>query len=134
MQICAPNQCTEAADPSGWIRKKLEEAKEEGNLVGGPADSINLGSWDLLDQAAYTSWDEISNMYIAEDSWVWVQSEKMQLILKTLEASGSLEFWWGGWGGDILVEMGGGAVAAGVGGYWEEVWDVEPSGAGPGRE
>jgi len=42
MQICAPNQWTEAADPSGLIRGKLEEAEEEGNPVEGPAVSINL--------------------------------------------------------------------------------------------
>jgi len=39
------------------------------------------------------------------DSAVWVQSEKMNLTLKRLEAPGSLEVW-GGWGGDILVETG----------------------------
>ena len=33
---------TEAAGPWGWIREKLEEAEEEGDPVGGPADSINL--------------------------------------------------------------------------------------------
>ena len=32
MQIFAPNQWTEAADPPGWIRERLEEAEEEGNL------------------------------------------------------------------------------------------------------
>ena len=42
MQIFAPNQWTEAADPCGWIRGKVEEAEEEGNLVGGPDVSINL--------------------------------------------------------------------------------------------
>ena len=42
MQIFAPNQWTEAADPCGWIREKLEEAEEEGDPVGGPAVSINL--------------------------------------------------------------------------------------------
>jgi len=50
MQICAPNQWTEAADPSGWIRGKLEAAEEEGdNSVGAPAVSINLDPWDLSD-------------------------------------------------------------------------------------
>ena len=47
MQIFAPNQWTEAADLCGWIREKLEEAEEEGDPVGGPADSINLDHWDL---------------------------------------------------------------------------------------
>jgi hypothetical protein len=47
MQIFAPNQWTEAAEPCGWIREKLEEAEEEGNPVGEPAVSINLDPWDL---------------------------------------------------------------------------------------
>ena len=42
MQIFAPNQWTETSDPRGWIREKLEEAKEEGDPIGGPAVSINL--------------------------------------------------------------------------------------------
>jgi hypothetical protein len=49
MQTFAPNQWTEAADPCGWIREKLEEAEEEGNPVGGPAVSINLDPQDLSD-------------------------------------------------------------------------------------
>jgi hypothetical protein len=44
MQIFAPNQWTEAADPCGWIRERLKEAEEEGNPVGGWAVSINLDS------------------------------------------------------------------------------------------
>ena len=47
---------------------------------------------------------------------------KMHLTLKRLEASGSLEVWWGrGRGGDILMETGDG----------EEVWDMEQSESGP---
>jgi hypothetical protein len=42
MQLFVHNQLTEAADPCGWIRERLEEAEEEGNPVGGPAVSINL--------------------------------------------------------------------------------------------
>jgi hypothetical protein len=42
MLIFAPNQWTEAADPCGWIGKKLKEAEEEGDPVVGPAVSINL--------------------------------------------------------------------------------------------
>jgi len=49
MQIYAPNQRTEAADPSGWIRENLEEAEEEGNPVGVPGVLINLDPWNLLD-------------------------------------------------------------------------------------
>jgi hypothetical protein len=42
MQIFASNQWTEAADPCGLIRERLEEAEEEGDLVGGPTVSVNL--------------------------------------------------------------------------------------------
>jgi hypothetical protein len=42
MQIFAPNQWIETADPCGCIGGKLEEAEEDGEPVGGPADSINL--------------------------------------------------------------------------------------------
>jgi hypothetical protein len=41
MQIFAPNQWTEGADPCGWIRERVEKAEEEGNPLGGPAVSIN---------------------------------------------------------------------------------------------
>jgi hypothetical protein len=41
MQIFAPKQRTEAANPCGKIRKKLEGPEEEGDPVG-PAVSINL--------------------------------------------------------------------------------------------
>jgi hypothetical protein len=49
MQIFILNQGTEAADPCGWIREKLEEAEEEGDPVGQPAVSINLLPWGLSD-------------------------------------------------------------------------------------
>jgi hypothetical protein len=42
MQIFALNQWTEDSDPCGRLRKRQKEAEEEGNPVGGPADSINL--------------------------------------------------------------------------------------------
>jgi hypothetical protein len=32
MQLFVPNHWTVAADPCGWIREKLEEAEEEGDL------------------------------------------------------------------------------------------------------
>jgi hypothetical protein len=38
---------------------------------------------------------------MAEDLWVWVQSERMYLTLKRLDALGSLDVWWvgdSGWG------------------------------------
>jgi hypothetical protein len=42
MQIFAPNQWTEAGDPCGRIREKLEEAEEEEAPQGRPAVSTNL--------------------------------------------------------------------------------------------
>jgi hypothetical protein len=48
MQIIAPDQWTEAADSCGWIRKRLEEAEEESNSVGGQTVSFNLYPRDLL--------------------------------------------------------------------------------------
>jgi hypothetical protein len=47
IQIFAPNQWTEAADPCCWIRERLEETVEKGDPVGGPAVLINLDPWDL---------------------------------------------------------------------------------------
>jgi hypothetical protein len=49
MQIFTPNQWTEAADPCGWIRRKLEEDEKEGNPVGGQVVIINLDPRDLSD-------------------------------------------------------------------------------------
>jgi len=45
-----------------------------------------------------------THIHTANSSCVWVQSEKMHLILKGLDAPGSLEVWCGGWGEDILVK------------------------------
>jgi hypothetical protein len=42
MQIFAPHQRTEAADPCGSNRGKLEEAEEEGNTIEGSLVLINL--------------------------------------------------------------------------------------------
>ena len=50
----------------------------------------SLKHW-TMNQAAYNSWYEATNTYTAEDCQVWVQSEKMYLALKRLEAPGSLE-------------------------------------------
>jgi hypothetical protein len=94
MQIYAPNQWTEAADPCGCITKRQEEAKKEGNHVGGPAVSINLDPQDLSNTepgSIYQLVCEAPNTYTAGDCWVWVQSEKMHLTLKRLESPGSLE-------------------------------------------
>ena len=48
-QIFIHNQLKQAAVPCGWIREKLEKAKEEGNPVGGPAVTINLHPQNLSD-------------------------------------------------------------------------------------
>ena len=117
MQIFAPNQWIGAAYPSGWIRERLEEA-EEGDPVGGPAVSINLDQEisQTTNQATYSSWYEAPNTYTAEDSWVCVQSEKMHLTLKRLEAPVNFEVWLdGGWG----------VWTSSQAGSREEVWDVE---------
>ena len=49
MQIFAPNQWTETADPCGWISEELEEPEEGGDPVGGPSVSINLDPRHLSD-------------------------------------------------------------------------------------
>jgi hypothetical protein len=49
MQIFTPNQWTEAGDPCGCVREKLEEAEEESDPIGRPAVSTNLDPWDLSD-------------------------------------------------------------------------------------
>jgi hypothetical protein len=109
MQIFMPNQWTEAADPCGWIREKIEEAEEEGDPVGRPAVSTNLDLQDLSDTGIptrqYTPTDMNPPIHtnIAEDCRVWTQSEKIHLTFKRLEAPWSGEFWWGG-DGNILVE------------------------------
>jgi hypothetical protein len=47
MQIFAPNQWTETAEPCGWIGENLEEAEEEGNPIVGPVVSTILEPQDL---------------------------------------------------------------------------------------
>jgi hypothetical protein len=87
------------------------------NSPNQPGPLRSLRHW-TTNQAAYTSWYGALNTYTAEDCWIWVQSQKMYLSLKRLEAPGSLEFWCR----DILVEM------------WdrEEVWDGQWSEVEPG--
>jgi hypothetical protein len=58
-----------------------------------------------------------SPTHIAEDCWVWTQSEKMYLTLERLGAPGSGEVWWGR---DLEDRV-------------EEVWDVEQMDGGLGR-
>jgi hypothetical protein len=96
MQIFLSNQWTEVADPCGWIREKQEEAEEETDPVGETAVSINLTHRDLSNtgpsnrQYTPVCLSEASNTYTAEDCQVWVQSEKMLITLRRLEAPGSL--------------------------------------------
>jgi hypothetical protein len=94
MQLFAPNQWIEVADPYGQIRVELDEAEEESNPVEGPAVSINLvrslKHW-TTNQAAYTSQYEALNTYTAVECQALVQSENMHLTLKRLKAPGSLE-------------------------------------------
>jgi hypothetical protein len=105
MQIFTLNQWTEAADPCGWIKEKLEETEEESNPLGGPAISTNLGPPNLSDQPSHQPGSIYQliggpNTYIAEDYQVWVQSEKMHLALWRLEAPVSGKVSWGGVGVD----------------------------------
>jgi hypothetical protein len=60
MQIFAPNQWTEAADPCGWIKEKMEV--EEGNPVGGTGVSINLDPWGLSDTVSPTRQNKAADM------------------------------------------------------------------------
>jgi hypothetical protein len=110
MQIIKPNLWTEAGNPCGWTREKLEESEEDGDPVGEPAVSINLPvpppPWSLkhwaTNQAAYASWFEVPNTYTADEWWVWFQSEKTEGPRKFRGLVG-----WGVGGGYILVETGG---------------------------
>ena len=62
MQIFTPNQWTEAADPSGSMREKLEEAEEEGNPIGRPAVSTNLDHRDDSDTEPPTRQHTLAGM------------------------------------------------------------------------
>ena len=133
MQILTPNQWTEAGNPCGWIREKLEEAEEEVYPVGGPTISNNLDLPGCLrhwasNQASYTRWYKATNTYTEKDCQVWTQSDEVHLILKGLQAPGSREVWWRGdrmvgtyswrWG---LWAWGPGSMGA----YRQEIWGVE---------
>jgi hypothetical protein len=54
MQVFAPNQWTEAADPYSWIRESLKEAEKKGDPAGGPAVSINLNPQNLSNTGSST--------------------------------------------------------------------------------
>jgi hypothetical protein len=47
--ILTSTQWSEAGDPCGCLREKLEEAQEEGNPIRRPTDSTSLEPQDLLD-------------------------------------------------------------------------------------
>ena len=125
IQIFAPNQCTEAADPCGWIREKLEEADKE-EPVGGLAISINLDLQDLSSTGPPIRQVTPAYMklptYMQQRLLLSLGSEKMNIILKRLEVPGSLEVWMDpGWVvGTSLWRLWGG----------EELWDVKQSEGG----
>lgn len=109
-------------DPCVWIRGKMEETEEEHHPVGGLAVSINLDPeylwhWNT-NQAAYISWYEALNTYIAEDCRVWVHSEMLYVTLKRLEVPKNGRDWWGG----------GWRVGTSSWRCGEELWDVEQRG------
>jgi hypothetical protein len=97
MQMFTPKQWTEAADPCGWIREKLEA--EEGDPIGKPAVSTNLNSQDCSDTKAPNR--QNVSAYMRPQTHIeqrtarpWL-SEKMCLTPKRLEAPGSGEIWEG---------------------------------------
>jgi hypothetical protein len=49
-------------DSCGWIGKWMEEAEEEGDLMGGAAVSINLDPWDLSDTRPPTKHQTLADM------------------------------------------------------------------------
>jgi len=64
---------------------------------------------------------EAFNTYTTKNTCMWVQSEKMHLILKILEATGSLEVWWDRRNGTSLWSQGGRSAGSWVGrryGMW----------------
>jgi hypothetical protein len=97
MPIFAPNQRTEAADPCGWNREKLEEAEEEGDLVGGPAVSINLDLWGLSDTGPPTRQYAPADMSPPTQIQQWTSGSGFREDApnpQRLEAPGNLEVWW----------------------------------------
>jgi hypothetical protein len=92
MQLLAPNQWTEVADPFCWVWESWKKLRRV-ILVEGPAVLIYTPEifqiWTTK-QTAYTSWYEASNTNTVENFQVCVHSEMMELILKILEAQGSL--------------------------------------------
>ena len=61
MQIFTTNHWSEAGDPFGWIREKLEEA-EKGNSIGRPAVSTNMDPQDLLNTEPPTGQHTLDDM------------------------------------------------------------------------
>jgi hypothetical protein len=75
----------------------VEEAEEKVYPVGRPTVLISLDPRDISNTEQPTRQHMPADMrppntYTAEDCWVWVQSEKMYLTLKRLEAPGSFKF------------------------------------------
>jgi hypothetical protein len=42
MQMFTPKEWTDAADPGGLIRERLEEAEEEGNCIKRPTWTLDI--------------------------------------------------------------------------------------------
>ena len=85
---------------------KLDKAEEGvgGNPVGGQEHSVNLDPGDLSDTAIPTRLHTTAvirppKIYTAEDCQVWIQSEKIHISLKTMEALESSKVWWAWWWG-----------------------------------
>ena len=117
----AANKWTEAPDPCGWGRGKLEEAEEEGHPVGGPAVSINLNPQDLSDIRSSTrKLAPADKRPLAHMQWknagTGFNQGACTQPLERLEAPGPLEVWSGGEeeGTSLWRQRGG-----------QEVWDVE---------
>jgi hypothetical protein len=101
MQILIPNQWREAGEPSGWIRKRPEEAEEEGNLIGRPAVSTSLDPRDLSDTEPPIRQHTLADMrpqHIFSRGLPGLATvrEEAPNLGETPEAPGSRDVWWGG--------------------------------------
>jgi hypothetical protein len=81
-------------------KRRLKEAEQKGNPVGGPAVPINLDLQDLSNTGPpnrqHIPADMRSPIHIQQRTAGSFHSEMMHLILKRLEVPGSLQVRWGG--------------------------------------
>jgi hypothetical protein len=61
IQSLIPNHWTEVVDLCAWVRKRLEEAKEEGHPIGKPAVSTNPERY--LSQTLSHQWGSIQELF-----------------------------------------------------------------------